>query len=130
MSLEKSELIEKLGVISARYNDVIDIKTKMDYFVPEDIYIRQIVVPKFPEAEGGEANTMTFKSTVDHTDESGADFMHVYETLYKLPPEPKEPEKQNFVAPQKPIILLILYVVTTIAALAGIINFFNFRGCF
>ncbi|MBO5091746.1 MAG: hypothetical protein J6C61_04630 [Clostridia bacterium] len=126
MDLSKNEVLEKLDTISSRYGEVVAIKKKMNSFVPNDIYARQVEVPDFPEAEGGEANTMTFKSTVDHTDESGADFMRVYETLYKLPPEPKEPEKQKFVAPQKPIILLILYVVTTIAALAGIINFFNF----
>lgn len=93
MSLEKSELIEKLGVISARYNDVIKVRNKMASFVPEDIYIRQIEVPEFPVVEGGEKNRSVLMTKVEHASENaGSSVKEVYERIFPVPTEPIKKE--------------------------------------
>lgn len=54
MRLEKSELLEKLSLISSRYKDVAAVKRKMGNYEPDDVYERQVVLPDFPNVEGGE----------------------------------------------------------------------------
>lgn len=126
MDLSKNELLEKLDTISSRYGEVVAIKEKMNSFVPEDIYIRQVELPDFPEAEGGEADTANFKNNVDHKDDSGSGFIRAYERTYAVPKPPKEPKEPKFEEPKKPIGLLLLYVATALAALTAAMQVGNF----
>ena len=126
MDLSKNELLEKLDTISSRYGEVVAIKEKMNSFVPEDIYIRQVELPAFPEAEGGEVDTAKFMNNVDHKDDSGSGFIRAYERTYAVPKPPKEPKEPKFEEPKKPIGLLLLYVAAALAALTAVMQVGNF----
>ena len=101
MSLEKSELLEKLGVISERYKDVCTVKQKMDSFVPEDIYIRQVEVPDFPDANGDKNAQLILAKDVEHSSaEAGTSVQQVYERVFPVPTEPIKKEFKKKDAPK------------------------------
>ena len=127
MSLEKSELIEKLGVISARYKDVMNVRNKMGGFVPEDIYIRQIVVPEFPTPPGGESAKERLWNEVNHsgTDEETINSLTwQYEGAHRVPQPPEEPANEPFSKPGKPASISILLGVAVMAVIAAVLYFF------
>lgn len=89
MRLEKSELLEKLSLISSRYKDVAAVKRKMDNYEPDDVYERQVVLPDFPNVEGGEKNQQILIDEVEHdSPEAGTSVQQVYERIFPIPNEP------------------------------------------
>ena len=67
--MDTKELAKKLEKISALYKDVLAIKQKMNSFIPKDEYERSIVIPDFPEVEGGEKDKSTLLKAVQHENE-------------------------------------------------------------
>lgn len=129
MDSSKAELLDKLNLISSRYNDVKATKEKMNTYAPEDIYERQVVVPDFPEVEGGEANRSRFESADCHAlsdDESATRIKALYEKVYNVPKAPKEPVSKKFVAPHKPFLALVLFAIGFLFAGSGAISAFRF----
>ena len=101
MSLEKSELLEKLNVISERYKDVAAVKQKMDSYKPEDIYARQVEVPSFPDANGEPNAQLILIEEVEHSsNEAGTSVQQVYERVFPVPTEPIKKEFKKKDAPK------------------------------
>ena len=89
MSLDKSELKERLIEISSLYAKTLPIKRKMELFKPKDVYERNVVVPPFP----GDKSLMDgvvheFNSAIERIREN-----HI--KLY-APKKPEEPTINEF----------------------------------
>ncbi len=125
MSLEKTELLEKLDTISSRYKDVIAIRRKADNVVPEDNYLREVVVPKLPDGAGGEY----ILNNVDHASENAGDlYFAAYENVHPLPREPKMQPVAPLETFKKPA--YISYLIGASVLLFGVCIFFLLGGIF
>lgn len=102
MSLSKDQLIERLGEISSRYDEVVAIREKMDRLVLDDNYQRKVILPDFPKKDCP-INKSLIK-TIDHTSPESAtkNVQAIYEKEITPPKKPQEPKKEVFKAPSKP----------------------------
>jgi hypothetical protein len=95
ISLSKDELIKKLQKISKLCDNVLEIKSEIDNFEPQDDYPRNFAVPVFPGEYANEDEREELESAVDHTDTDAIEQMsNAYDDMYhpKKPSEPRKPE--------------------------------------
>ena len=95
--MDTKELAKKLEKISALYKDVLAIKQKMNSFIPKDEYERSIVIPDFPEVEGGEKDKSTLLKAVQHENEDAVYLMGAAHKKLYAPKEPPKPERKKYV---------------------------------
>ena len=99
MELTKTELVAKLDKISALYKDTVAIQSKMDEFVPEDHYKREITVPAFPGNFNSEEERAVWTDKLDHANpDAPAIAEHAHRQFYG-PKEPEKPEEEDFKRP-------------------------------
>lgn len=103
MSLTKSELIEKLSIISSKYDKVCEIKEKIEKVVPEDNYERKVNLPPLTGKKDNEENEALLRKMIDHEDKEKAieGIKILYEAVNKPPQMPEKPTKKEFKAPEK-----------------------------
>lgn len=96
VSLSKDELIKKLQKISKLCDNVLEIKSEIDNFVPQDNYPRKFIVPVFPGEYANEDERDELESAVDHTDDDAIEQMsNAYDDMYH-PEKPSEPNKPTY----------------------------------
>ena len=94
--LSKDELIKKLQKISKLCDNVIEIKSEIDNFEPQDNYQRKFVVPVFPGEYTNRDEQDELKNSVDHTDDDAIEQMSsAYDDMYH-PKKPSEPNKPTY----------------------------------
>ena len=96
MGLTKKELIEKLKSISSLYDDVIEIEEEMENFEPEDIYEREVILPKFPGKYNSEEERRAWAEVVDHSDEYALEDVKKAHIHFYAPKKPAEPKLEEF----------------------------------
>lgn len=100
--MSKNELIEKLNVISQRYDDVCRVREKINAITPVDNYQRNVAVPSFPEV-GGEESRQLLINTIEHKGKDALDSAKIaYEGVCPPPKEPQKPKEAVFKSPPKP----------------------------
>ena len=100
--MSKNELIEKLNVISQRYDDVCRVREKINAITPVDNYQRNVAVPSFP-AVGGEENSQLLINKIEHKGKDALDSAKIaYEGVCPPPKEPRKPKEAVFKSPPKP----------------------------
>lgn len=100
--MSKNELIEKLNVISQRYDDVCRVRKKINAITPVDNYQRNVAVPSFPEV-GGEESKQLLINTIEHKGKDALDSAKIaYEGVCPPPKEPEKPKEAVFISPPKP----------------------------
>lgn len=96
VSLSKDELIKKLQKISNLCDNVLEIKSEIDNFVPQDNYPRKFIVPVFPGEYANEDERDELESAVNHTDDDAIEQMsNAYDDIYH-PEKPSEPNKPTY----------------------------------
>ena len=92
----KNELIEKLESISTLYNKAASIREKMDEYVPEDDYEREIEVPEFPGEYESADEREEWEELIDHTDDDAIDQMTDEYNRAFAPKKPTQPKIEEF----------------------------------
>ncbi|MBE6752360.1 MAG: hypothetical protein E7556_07530 [Ruminococcaceae bacterium] len=83
---EKTKLIKKLQKIYDLYANVLNIKYKIENFVPDDTYERNVLVPQF----SGESKIETFDQ-VQHEARNAVETIGELYNYYHSPKKPEEP---------------------------------------
>lgn len=90
VSLSKDELIKKLQKISKLCDNVLEIKSEIDNFVPQDNYPRKFIVPVFPGDYADEEEREEWETVIDHEDKNAIEQMtEEYNRCFS----PKKPKK-------------------------------------
>lgn len=92
MSLDKSELKERLIEISSLYAKTLPIKRKMELFKPKDVYERSVALPPFP----GDKILM---NDVAHEFNWAIESMRINHSKLYAPKKPEEPKIEKFREP-------------------------------
>lgn len=96
MVLQKSELLARLKAVLAKYTDVVAINAELDSFIPEDNYVRNVVVPEFPGGFNSERERRIWKEKLDHTYERAIELAGETYRQIHAPKKPEKPKKQEF----------------------------------
>jgi len=99
MNIEKRELIERLGTISALYDKTKEIESKMKNYTPVDNYERQVQLPPFPGEYKSGLEREAWAKKIDHT---ANDAVSQMEEAYKNVYEPKKPDAPQVKSFEKP----------------------------
>ena len=99
-SLSREELLNKLNLISNLYEKAKQIQEEMDSFVPEDYYVRDVVVPEFPGQYETEKQRALWREKLDHTYAGAVELAERTHREVYSPKEPAKPKLTKFVKPQ------------------------------
>ena len=100
-NLSKNALLTKLKEISSLYDDVLDVKTEMDEYAPEDNYERERVLPVFPGEYTSEEERNVWATSLDHSLDDATEIVEAAHKNFYAPKKPEPLKTREFQAPTK-----------------------------